>query len=283
MNTSHARHNRKLRLLRRVASALTPMGLIGIAAAACQNPETPTAAQYAEYTCPQPIGVILRDDCARTSSKFDTLQSRGAVIAGTPEFRAAVLREVDATAVGLKAQAETQCNNFNTCRLPREDYMQAQGRLDSAFTELLNIRASISSLDAAGSVVVTQQIRDMRNAKSAAQVVTPARAAPDIAVQPVVATAPRAVTATSTPSTTASEWRPGKFMIQAVAGVADAANKLGTDSSWGYDVDGSAIMGAYLKTGASISMISNYEAGREYALLGQGSEGTIDLDMAIKT
>ena len=71
-------------------------------------------------------------------------------------------------------------------------------------------------------------------------------------------------------------------MIQAVAGVADAANKLGTDSSWGYDVDGSAIMGAYLKTGASISMISNYEAGREYALLGQGSEGTIDLDMAIK-
>lgn len=276
----------------RAASVLVPLVLVASASAACGDPKPPSGSQYAEYQCPAPIGVIVRDDCSHATLKFDGVTAGGGLQAGPvgiqANYRDTVLREADTVVTVLKDQRESLCNNYNTCKLTREDYIREQRRIDTAFTALLGIKAGVVNMDAASAQLVMQQIRDIRSGKmDAAEAEASAQAGKPATVQPPSTdhTPPRPPTTDQQPGTAAPapEWRPGKYMLQAVAGVADTAGKLAKNSAWGYDVDGSAIMGAYVKTGERISMVRPFEAGKEYALLGQGSEGTTDLDMAVKS
>ena len=261
-------------------SAVVPLLVVAVLPAACGPTLGPRdTAQYAEYACPAPIGVIVRDDCSHATLKFDGI-NMGAQLSAGPvgvgaQYRDTVLREADTVVTVLKDQRESLCNNYNTCKLTREDYIREQSRIDTAFTALLSIKAGIVNMDAASATMVMQQIRDIRSGKMDA----PAATESSHASTGSESGPPRP----PTPDPVAqAEWGPGKYMMQAVAGVADKANKVATDSAWGFDIDGSAISGAYLDTGAKLSFVTSYEGGREYALLGQGSEGTLDLDIQVK-
>jgi hypothetical protein len=277
----------------RAASVLVPLVLVASASAACGDARPPSNSQYAEYQCPAPIGVIVRDDCSHATLKFDGVTASGGLQAGPvgiqANYRDSVLREADTVVTVLKDQRESLCNNYNTCKLTREDYIREQRRIDTAFTALLGIKAGVVNMDAASAQMVMQQIRDIRSGKmDAAEAEASAQAGKPATVQPPAAdhTPPRPPSTDPPAGTTtapAPEWRPGKYMLQAVAGVADSAGKLAKNSAWGYDVNNTAIMGAYVKTGSRISVVRPFEAGKEYALLGQGSEGTTDLDMAVKS
>ncbi len=76
-------------------------------------------------------------------------------------------------------------------------------------------------------------------------------------------------------------WMPGKFMSEAVGLVAGAAQRLETSSSYGFSVEHSAILGAYIRQGQNISMRQSFSKAHEYVLLGGGSSGAVDVDLAI--
>jgi hypothetical protein len=79
------------------------------------------------------------------------------------------------------------------------------------------------------------------------------------------------------------DWRPGKYMQQAVANVAAKAQYLQKEVGMGFDGDASCLLGAYLDELQIITMTRDFEAGVEYVVVGGGSEGTEDLDIEIST
>ncbi|MBL9110890.1 MAG: hypothetical protein JNM74_16515 [Myxococcales bacterium] len=84
------------------------------------------------------------------------------------------------------------------------------------------------------------------------------------------------------PSPTANrEWLPGKYMAEAVGLVAGAAQKLQSGSQFGFSVESSSILGAYVRAGQTIKMRQTFSKDYEYVLLGGGSSGAQDVDLAV--
>jgi hypothetical protein len=69
-------------------------------------------------------------------------------------------------------------------------------------------------------------------------------------------------------------------MIQAVSGVAETARKIQDKTRYGYD-DNISLLGAYLKTDASVTLTKQLKKGDRYALLGSGDEDAQDVDISI--
>jgi hypothetical protein len=78
------------------------------------------------------------------------------------------------------------------------------------------------------------------------------------------------------------EWSPGRYMSQAVTLVTGAAQRVEQRTALGFDGDASCVLGAFLSKGAKITMSRSFEAGKEYAILGGGAEGTVDLDLGLQ-
>ncbi|HQY64280.1 MAG TPA: hypothetical protein PK141_22935, partial [Polyangiaceae bacterium] len=76
-------------------------------------------------------------------------------------------------------------------------------------------------------------------------------------------------------------WMPGKYMTEAVGLVAGAASRLDARSNYGFSVEHSAILGAFVRQGQKISMRQSFLKAHEYVLLGGGSSGAEDVDLAI--
>ncbi len=98
--------------------------------------------------------------------------------------------------------------------------------------------------------------------------------------------APQPATPSPAPATPAApaanrEWVPGKYMGEAVGLVASAAQKLQTGSPFGFSVEGSSILGAYVRAGQTVKMRQTFSKDYEYVLLGGGSSGTLDVDLAV--
>ena len=79
-----------------------------------------------------------------------------------------------------------------------------------------------------------------------------------------------------------AEWAPGKFMVQAVGRVAGAAQRFEQKSNFGFDEDASCVLGAYLEDGREVTITRPMRGGAKYMLLGGGSEGIEDLDLALE-
>lgn len=103
------------------------------------------------------------------------------------------------------------------------------------------------------------------------QLPEPAPAPPEPSPQPTPSPAPAGD----------SGWRPGVYMGQAVGLVAESAQRVEQRTSLGFDGDASCVLGAYLQKGGKITMSRPFEAGKKYAILGGGAEGTQDLDLAL--
>jgi hypothetical protein len=75
-----------------------------------------------------------------------------------------------------------------------------------------------------------------------------------------------------------ADWRPGRNMAKAVAGVMDSARLLPKDI--GYD-NGICILGAFVRKGASVSFKRHLVSGERYTLLGGGGDLADDVDIYI--
>lgn len=104
------------------------------------------------------------------------------------------------------------------------------------------------------------------------QLPEPAPAPPEPAPQP---------TPTPAPSGADASWRPGVYMGQAVQLVVDSAQRVESQTALGFDGDASCVLGAFIQKGGRITMSRPFDAGKKYAILGGGAEGTQDLDLAL--
>ncbi|MDC0746179.1 PPC domain-containing protein [Polyangium mundeleinium] len=80
-----------------------------------------------------------------------------------------------------------------------------------------------------------------------------------------------------------SAWRPGRFMTQAVGLVTGAAQRFERQSRFGFDEDASCVLGAFLENGREVSVTRPLRAGVRYVILGGGSDGVEDLDLAVES
>lgn len=80
-----------------------------------------------------------------------------------------------------------------------------------------------------------------------------------------------------------SAWRPGRFMTQAVGRVTGAAQRFEQQSRFGFDEDASCVLGAFLENGREVSVTRPLRAGVRYVLIGGGSDGVVDLDLAVES
>ncbi|MEZ6104844.1 MAG: hypothetical protein R3B96_01690 [Pirellulaceae bacterium] len=77
-----------------------------------------------------------------------------------------------------------------------------------------------------------------------------------------------------------SEWVPGKYMIQAVGEMLDAADVLQRDLKYGY-AEGACMVGVLLQPQGDYTMTRRFEKGIEYAIVAGGDEDASDIDVEI--
>ncbi|HJZ87960.1 MAG TPA: hypothetical protein VKN99_22450 [Polyangia bacterium] len=112
-------------------------------------------ASYKEYTCPQPIGPIVRDDCEAFRVRYDSVKvdigfSLGGVGAhvGVGQER---LRDPSEMIQLLAQRTLTMCHDFNTCRLTNQEYRERRDEADRLLTSITALTGQLKnpSLDAA--------------------------------------------------------------------------------------------------------------------------------------
>ena len=76
------------------------------------------------------------------------------------------------------------------------------------------------------------------------------------------------------------EWVPGKFMIQAIGEMLDAADLLNRKMSYGY-AEGVSMAGVLLQPKTEYALTRRFEQGVAYAIVAGGDEDVKDLDVEI--
>lgn len=79
-----------------------------------------------------------------------------------------------------------------------------------------------------------------------------------------------------------SEWRPGKFMSQAINRVTGSVRKVTEKTQFGLDDGSSCFIAGYLAVDSEIGSGIPLKAGRTYAILGGGDDDVEDLDLYLK-
>lgn len=257
--------------------------LLSLAMPSCRHRDEPGPDQYAEYTCPDPIGKIIRDDCSKLALSYEGQNFSGSVgvkgVGAAAEYEKTAIREADSLIQMLKDQRVGLCNNFNTCKLTVSQYREEQARLDGSFVALLALKDHMANIGAEDAMRILEEIRAIRTTVVVPGGVTPQPTQP----VPVAAelTPPQAAPAEAIPESLLDAWRPGKYMKQAVELVALGATRIAASTKYGFDADASCVLGAFLEKGEAITMTQHFVRGREYALLGGGSEGARDIDLHI--
>ncbi|HRE88020.1 MAG TPA: hypothetical protein PK095_02680 [Myxococcota bacterium] len=89
------------------------------------------------------------------------------------------------------------------------------------------------------------------------------------------------LTSALAPPAFANASRPERQLREATERVIDKAREVVAISSYGFDDTGDCFLGAWLRAGKSASMSQVFEGGREYLLIGGGTDETRDLDIKI--
>lgn len=76
------------------------------------------------------------------------------------------------------------------------------------------------------------------------------------------------------------EWVPGKYMIQAVGEMLDAADTLQQKMGYGY-AEGACMVGTLLDPQSEYTMTRQFEKGIQYAIVAGGDEDATDIDVVI--
>ncbi len=126
---------------------------------ACPSPNyIPTEFQYSEYQCPEPIGLIVRENCRENVIKYQAEDlSVGAKVSaaqvataeGSYKSETKVLQEASEFMQFLKDQQTSLCNDYNTCKLTTQEYKERKDRINKTFTTVyaLTKQIKVSDLD----------------------------------------------------------------------------------------------------------------------------------------
>lgn len=125
----------------------------------CPSPNyIPTDFQYSEYQCPEPIGVIVRENCRENLIKYQAedvnVGIKGSVTGvataeGTFKNETKVLQDASEFMQFLKDQQVSLCNDYNTCKLTTAEYRERKDRISKTFTTVyaLTKQIKVESLD----------------------------------------------------------------------------------------------------------------------------------------
>jgi hypothetical protein len=106
-----------------------------------------------EYTCPDPIGRIIRDDCEVYKTRYESLKvelgaSLGGLLEGKVGLGQQSLRDPGELIQMLSHRTFTLCRDFNACRVMPLEYRQRREQTDCIFTAISAIQAQLKqSLD----------------------------------------------------------------------------------------------------------------------------------------
>lgn len=197
-----------MRAVRRFFALCSCLVSATLGAVACGNgaaPAVPVGDGYSEYTCPDPIGKIVREDCSKSQLKYDGKSFEGSVnamgVGASASYKESAVREADALVAMLKEQRGQLCNNFNTCKLTVAEYREDQRKLDDSFVALMTLKDRMNNVDAEGAQKLLAEIRSIRagaadtksapvtSAAAASATAAPAASAP-ATITPAVATTP---------------------------------------------------------------------------------------------
>ena len=99
------------------------------------------------YTCPDPIGPIIRDECAVYANQYESLAvslraSVGPMGVGVSAGKQS-LRDPSELIQLLKQQTLALCKDFNTCRVPPLQYRNRREESDRKYTAILAIQQQL--------------------------------------------------------------------------------------------------------------------------------------------
>src|SRR5262245_4227592 len=185
---------------------------VSLVVAACDGSPGPQGASndtYQEYTCPDPIGKIVREDCSRIALAYDGDNVQGSVgvanMGASGSYKREAIRQADQLVQVLKEQRVGLCNDFNTCKLTVAEYGVQKRGLDDSYVGLLAIRDRLKDVDADGAVKLLAQVRAMsRGVQGDSAASTPAAAPAATAAAPGSTAASTPATAGATPAAVAA-------------------------------------------------------------------------------
>jgi hypothetical protein len=129
-------------------------------------PATNSGSGYEEYTCPDPIGKIVREDCSRVGLRYDGESFEGSVgvggVGASASYKETAIRQADSLIQLLKEQRVAMCNNFNTCKLTVAEYREDQKRIDDSFIALMSLKDRMKDMDADQASQLLREIQSIR-------------------------------------------------------------------------------------------------------------------------
>jgi hypothetical protein len=153
-------------VIRGLAALITTL-VVSVTAASCGGSST-RGGGYEEYECPQPVGQIVREDCAQTALRYDGIEFSGSasvagVAEGTASYKDSALRQADRLVAMLKEHRVALCNDYNTCKLTVGEYREEKARLDDSFVALAALQDRVEQMDAEGAAKLLGEIQSIRS------------------------------------------------------------------------------------------------------------------------
>lgn len=102
-----------------------------------------------EYRCPEPIGLIVRDDCDDFKTRYESLKV--SVAAGFYKFRVETsfvdqaLRDPSELIQIMSTRMLGLCHDFNACRLTAAEYLRRRDELDRTTTAIVALGDQLAS------------------------------------------------------------------------------------------------------------------------------------------
>jgi hypothetical protein len=176
----------------RARSGVVLFSVVLPACAASGGAQSTSNDTYQEYTCPDPIGKIVREDCSRIALSYEGDNVEGSVgvgsIGASGSYKREAIREADQLVQVLKEQRVGLCNDFNTCKLTVAEYGAQKRGLDDTYVGLLAIRDRLKDVDAEGAVKLLSQVRAMSRGVQGEAPATTAPSAPPATTEAPAAT-----------------------------------------------------------------------------------------------
>jgi len=150
-----------------------PLVYVALAISACVG--------AAEYTCPDPVGQIIRDDCAVYKTKYESLKVELGVSFGPMGVKTSLgqqkLRDISELLQVFGHRTHALCKDFNACRVPPMEYRQRREAADRTFTSIAAIQGQLSQsgLDAQSRAKLVQALMEaLRGGQATTPTPTPA-------------------------------------------------------------------------------------------------------------
>ncbi len=100
-------------------------------------------ATYSTYTCPDPIGEIVRQDCDDYKVRYESLQASLSVSIGSVSVGGSLgheqLRDPSELIQMMMHQTLALCHDYNACRVKNEEFSRRREEMDRTFTAVMAI------------------------------------------------------------------------------------------------------------------------------------------------